>query len=135
VRASPQKLNLVAQMIRGKKVERAKAELTFSPKRLAVDVLKVLESAISNAENNHQLDIDRLVVAEAYVGKRLLMKRFHARGRGKAGAIEKFFSQITVVVREEDENWPVKPKKRGAPKPGSKPGAKSTGDAAADAAE
>jgi large subunit ribosomal protein L22 len=108
VRASPQKLNLVAQLIRGKRVERALAELTFSPKRLAVDVKKVLESAIANAENNHGLDVDSLIVAEAFVGKSLVMKRFHARGRGRASQVQKFFSNITVVVREEDETWPPK---------------------------
>jgi large subunit ribosomal protein L22 len=100
IRVSMQKLNLVAEMIRGKRVDRALAELTFSPKRAAVTVKKVLESAIANAENNHQLDVDDLYVAHAHVGKRLVMKRLHARGRGRAGRIEKFFSRLTVVVRE-----------------------------------
>jgi large subunit ribosomal protein L22 len=100
IRVSPQKLNLVAQMIRGKKVDKALAELTFSRKRISGQVKRTLESAIANAENNHQLDVDNLVVAQAHVGKRLVMKRFHARGRGRAGGIQKFFSQLTIVVRE-----------------------------------
>jgi len=100
IRVSPQKLNLVAQMIRGKKVERALAELTFSRKRIAETVKKTLESAIANAENNHDLDVDTLVVAEAYVGKSITMKRFHARGRGRASRVEKPFSHLTIVVRE-----------------------------------
>ncbi len=103
LRVSPQKLNLVAQLIRGKKVEKALAELTFSNKRIALDVKKTLQSAIANAENNHGLDVDQLVVAEAYVGKNLVMKRFHARARGRMGRIEKPFSQLTVVVREVQE--------------------------------
>jgi large subunit ribosomal protein L22 len=103
LRVSPQKLNLVAQLIRGKKVEKALAELTFSSKRIAQDVKKTLQSAIANAENNHGLDVDQLVVAEAYVGKNLVMKRFHARARGRMGRIEKPFSQLTVVVREVQE--------------------------------
>src|ERR1043166_429057 len=93
---SPQKLNLLAQLIRGKKVERALADLTFSRKRVAKDVKKTLESAIANAENNHSLDVDALVVAEAYVGKNLVMKRIRARARGRAARIEKPFAQITV---------------------------------------
>jgi len=100
IRVSPQKLNLVAQLIRGKKVDRALAELTFSQKRIAFDVKKTLESAIANAENNHDLDVDDLVVAEAYVGKALVMKRFHARARGRAGRVEKPFANLTIVVRE-----------------------------------
>lgn len=100
IRVSPQKLNLVAQLIRGKKVDRALADLTFSHKRIAVDVKKTLESAIANAENNHDLDVDDLVVAEAFVGKALVMKRFHARARGRAGRVEKPFSNLTIVVRE-----------------------------------
>src|ERR1700750_541983 len=87
IRISPQKLNLVAQLIRGKKVSSALADLQFSRKRIAVDVKKCLESAIANAENNHDLDVDDLVVAEAFVGKAIVMKRFHARGRGRAGGI------------------------------------------------
>ncbi|SHI58538.1 50S ribosomal protein L22 [Aureimonas altamirensis] len=100
LRVSPQKLNLVAQLIRGKKVDRALADLTFSRKRIAETVKKTLESAIANAENNHDLDIDALVVAEAYVGKSITMKRFHARGRGRASRVEKPFSHLTIVVRE-----------------------------------
>ncbi|MBN8957859.1 MAG: 50S ribosomal protein L22 [Variibacter sp.] len=103
IRVSPQKLNLVAQMIRGKKVDAALADLQFSRKRIAVDVKKCLESAIANAENNHDLDVDDLVVAEAHVGKGLVMKRFHARARGRAGAIQKFFSHLTIVVRQVEE--------------------------------
>jgi large subunit ribosomal protein L22 len=100
LRVSPQKLNLVAQLIRGKKVASALADLQFSRKRIAVDVKKCLESAIANAENNHDLDVDDLVVAEAFVGKALVMKRFHARGRGRAGGILKPFSNLTIVVRQ-----------------------------------
>ena len=100
LRVSPQKLNLVAALIRGMKVERALAELEFSRKRIAGTVKKTLESAIANAENNHDLDVDSLIVAEAYVGKSIVMKRFHARGRGRASRIEKPFSHLTIVVRE-----------------------------------
>ncbi len=103
MRVSPQKLNLLAQLIRGKKVERALADLAFSRKRVAKDVKKTLESAIANAENNHDLDVDALVVAEAYVGKRLVMKRIRARARGRAARIEKPFAQITVVLRQVEE--------------------------------
>ncbi|MDZ4382492.1 MAG: 50S ribosomal protein L22 [Parvibaculum sp.] len=103
LRVSPQKLNLVAQLIRGKKVETALADLTFSRKRIAGDVKKILQSAIANAENNHDLDVDDLVVSEAYVGKNLVMKRWHARARGRVGRIEKPFSQITIVVRQVEE--------------------------------
>ncbi len=100
LRVSPQKLNLVAQLIRGKKVETALADLQFSQKRIAHDVRKCLQSAIANAENNHDLDVDDLVVAEAHVGKALVMKRFHARARGRAGRVEKPFSHLTIVVRQ-----------------------------------
>jgi large subunit ribosomal protein L22 len=100
LRVSPQKLNLLAQLIRGKKVDRALADLEFSRKRIAVTVKKALESAIANAENNHSLDVDDLVVAEAHVGKALVMKRFHARARGRASRVEKPFSNLTIVVRE-----------------------------------
>jgi len=103
IRVSPRKLNLVAQQIRGQKVDRALNVLTFSQKRIAGVVKKTLQSAIANAENNHDLDVDDLVVKEASVGKNLVMKRFHARARGNAGAIEKFFSQITIVVEEKRE--------------------------------
>ncbi|WP_169546175.1 50S ribosomal protein L22 [Sneathiella aquimaris] len=103
LRVSPQKLNLVAGLIRGKSAEAALAELTFSKRAIARDVKKVLQSAIANAENNHQLDVDQLVVAEAHVGKALVMKRFRARGRGRASGIQKPFSNITIVVREREE--------------------------------
>ena len=100
LRVSPQKLNLVAQLIRGKKVAAALADLEFSRKRLARDVRKCLESAIANAENNHELDVDELVVAEAHVGKAIVIKRFHPRGRGRMGRIFKPFANLTIVVRE-----------------------------------
>ena len=100
LRVSPQKLNLVAQMIRGKKVASALADLEFSRKRIAKDVRKCLESAIANAENNHDLDVDDLVVAEAHVGKALVIKRFTPRGRGRVGRILKPFSHLTIVVRQ-----------------------------------
>jgi large subunit ribosomal protein L22 len=103
LRVSPQKLNLLAQLIRGKKVDRALADLTFSRKRIAKDVKKTLESAIANAENNHDLDVDALVVAEAYVGKNLVLKRVRPRARGRAGRIEKPFAQITVILRQVEE--------------------------------
>jgi large subunit ribosomal protein L22 len=103
LRVSPQKLNLVATQIRGKKVGQALAELEFSRKRIAGDVRKCVMSAVANAENNHGLDVNDLVVAEAWVGKNLVMKRFHARGRGRSGRIMKPFSQITVIVREVAE--------------------------------
>jgi large subunit ribosomal protein L22 len=100
LRVSPQKLNLVAGMIRGKKVEKALAELEFSQKRIADDVRKCVMSAVANAENNHSLDVNELIVAEAYVGKNLTLKRFHARGRGRGSQILKPFAQLTVVVRQ-----------------------------------
>jgi large subunit ribosomal protein L22 len=103
LRVSPQKLNLLAQLIRGKKVDKALADLTFSRKRIARDVKKTLESAIANAENNHDLDVDRLVVSEATVGKSLVMKRFRARARGRAGRIEKPFARLRIVVEEREE--------------------------------
>ena len=103
LRTSARKLNLVAQSIRGLPVQRALNELEFSPRRIAIDVRKALYSAISNAENNHSLDIDSLVVAEAFVGKNLVMKRFSARARGRSSRIEKPFSEITIVVRELGE--------------------------------
>jgi large subunit ribosomal protein L22 len=103
IRVSPQKLNLVAQLIRGKKVSTALADLEFSRKRIAHDVRKCLESAIANAENNHNLDVDDLVVKEAYVGKALVLKRFHARARGRGARIEKPFANLTIVVREVAE--------------------------------
>jgi len=103
LRVSPQKLNLVAATIRGKPVEMALADLTFSRKRIAADVKKTLESAVANAENNHDLDVDQLVVKEAYVGKGLVMKRWRPRARGRIGRIMKPFSRLTIVVREAEE--------------------------------
>ena len=103
LRTSPQKLNLVAQLIRGKKVDKALADLTFSHKRIAGDVKKCLQSAIANAENNHGLDVDNLVVAEAWVGKNLVMKRGRPRARGRYGKIMKPFSEITIKVRQVEE--------------------------------
>ena len=134
IRVSPRKLNLVAQQIRGKKVDRALNELTFSQKRIAGVVKKALQSAIANAENNHDLDVDDLVVAEASVGKNLVMKRFHARARGNAGGIEKFFSQLTIVVEEkrEEKKEEAKPAqgktkgKAGAKTPAKKQAVKKT---------
>src|ERR1700728_4343734 len=99
LRVSPQKLNLLAQLIRGKKVAMALADLEFSRKRIAADVHKCLESAIANAENNHDLDVDDLVVAEAHVGKALVIKRHESRGRGRVGSIHKPFANLTIVVR------------------------------------
>ncbi|NKB20806.1 MAG: 50S ribosomal protein L22 [Alphaproteobacteria bacterium] len=103
IRISPQKLNLVAGLIRGKDAGKALADLAFSPKRIAGDVEKVLKSAIANAENNHQLDVDRLYVAEATVGRAFALKRFRPRARGRTGSITKPFSNLTVVVREREE--------------------------------
>ena len=100
LRVSPQKLNLLAQLIRGKKVATALADLEFSRKRIARDVKKCLESAIANAENNHDLEVDDLVVSEAHVGNGIVMKRFAPRGRGRVGAIFKPFANLTIVVRE-----------------------------------
>ncbi len=105
IRVSPRKLNLVAQTIRGKSVEAALAELAFSTRRIANDVRKVLQSAIANAENNHQLDVDQLIVAQATVGKTLTMRRFRARARGRGTRIDKPVSNLTIVVAErEDED-------------------------------
>ena len=103
LKTSPQKLNLVAQMIRNKPVEKALADLTFSKKRIAQDVKKTLQSAIANAENNHGLDVDELIVAEAYVGKNLTMKRGRPRARGRYGKILKPFAQVTIKVRQPEE--------------------------------
>jgi large subunit ribosomal protein L22 len=102
IRTSPRKLNLVAELIRGKDASKALAELTFSKRRIAVTVKKVLQAAIANAENNHQLDVDRLYVAEAHVGKAFQMRRWHARGRGRSAGIVKPFSHLTVIVRERE---------------------------------
>ncbi len=121
IRVSPRKLNLVAQSIRGKRVDYAINQLSFSPKRIAKDVKKILQSAIANAENNHDLDVDDLIVSQAHVGKNLVMKRFHARGRGNSAGVEKFFSQITIVVEEKREE------KKSDAKPDAKSGAKAEG--------
>lgn len=101
LRTSPRKLNLVAGLIRGKSAEKAMVDLDFCNRRIAKDVKKVLKSALTNAENNHNLDVDRLVVAEASVGRSMVLKRFHARGRGKASRVEKPFSRLTIIVREQ----------------------------------
>jgi large subunit ribosomal protein L22 len=111
IRTSPRKLNLVAQSIRGKTAEQALNELAFSPKRVAKDVRKVLQSAIANAENNHDLDVDDLVVSEASVGKNLVLKRFHARARGRGARVEKPFAQVTIIVQQLREE--ERPRKRG----------------------
>lgn len=103
IRSSPQKLNLVAAMIRGQKAEQAVSTLTFSRRRVANDVKKVLQSAIANAENNHGLDVDSLVVKEAFVGKTMVMKRWRARARGRVGRIEKPWSNLTIVLQEVEE--------------------------------
>jgi large subunit ribosomal protein L22 len=131
IRVSPRKLNLVAQTIRGKRAEYALNVLTFSRKRIALNVKKVLQSAIANAENNHDLDVDDLVVKEASVGKNMVLKRFHARARGRGASIEKPFSQITIIVEEKREEAPAKgeepkakAKSKGKKRPGGKSGAK-----------
>lgn len=103
LRSSPRKINLVAQLIRGKKAGRALTDLQFCERRIAQDVRKVLQSAIANAENNHGLDVDRLYVAEATVGKSIRMRRFHARGRGRSSGIIKDFSNLTIIVREHQD--------------------------------
>jgi large subunit ribosomal protein L22 len=113
IRTSPYKLNLVAGLIRGKKVETALNDLSFNRKRIAVEVKKVLQSAIANAENNHGLDVDELMVAQAWTGKNMVIKRFQARGRGKSASIQKFFSELTIVLRAVED----KPKAK-APKGG-----------------
>jgi large subunit ribosomal protein L22 len=110
IRISPQKLNLVAEMIRGKKVNAAIADLEFSRKRVAEHVRKCVISAVANAENNHGLDVDDLVVAEAFVGKNMVLKRFHARGRGRSSSIMRPFSQLTVIVRQVEQQEAVKKK-------------------------
>jgi large subunit ribosomal protein L22 len=127
LRTSPRKLNLVAQSIRGKSAEAALNELPFSPKRIAKAVKKVLQSAIANAENNHDLDVDDLVVKEASVGKNLVMKRFHARARGRGARVERPFSQVTIIVEEKREAAPAEkpaPKKAKAEKSEGKASAK-----------
>jgi len=127
LRISPQKLNLVAGLIRGKKVDQALAELEFSEKRIAGDVRKCVMSAVANAENNHSLDVNDLVVAEAHVGKNLVMKRFHARGRGRGAPVMKPFSQLTVIVRqvEQDKVEKKTAKKSTAKSAGTKAAAKA----------
>jgi len=103
IQVTPRKVNLLAGLIRGKTAQAAKAELAFSKRRVASEVLKALDSAIANAENNHQLDVDRLVVHEASVGRAFTLSRFHTRGRGKVAHIEKYFSNLTVIVHERQE--------------------------------
>jgi large subunit ribosomal protein L22 len=103
LRTSARKLNIVAQAIRGKPASAALHELTFSPRRVAREVKKVLQAAIANAENNHQLDVDKLVVGEASVGRAFVLKRFHARGRGRSAGVQKYFANLRVVVRERTE--------------------------------
>jgi large subunit ribosomal protein L22 len=120
LRVSPRKLNLVAGLIRGKPVDAALADLEFSRKRIAQDVRKCVMSAVANAENNHGLDVNELVVSEAFVGKNLIMRRFAARGRGRASSIMKPFSQITVIVRQKAEEEGEKAAKKKA-KPAAKP--------------
>ena len=107
MRVSPRKLNLVAGLIRGRSAQDAVATLTFSKRRIAQDVRKTLESAIANAENNHQLDVDRLVVTRAEVGRAVVMKRFHARGRGRSARVEKWFSHLKIVVAEQAVQGPA----------------------------
>lgn len=117
IRTSQYKLNVVAGLIRGKPVEQAMADLTFSRKRIAIEVLKILKSAVANAENNHNLDVDDLVVAQAWTGKDMVLKRFHARGRGRGSSILKPFSELTIIVREqakEDKKAKAKAKGKGA---------------------
>ena len=126
IRTSQYKLNLVAGMIRGKKVDQAINDLTFSNKRISNDVLKVLRSAVANAENNHNLDVDDLVVAQAWTGKNLVLKRFHARGRGRGAGILKPFSEVTIVLREQKPE--EKEEKKAAKKKSGKQSGKS-GDA------
>ncbi|MGH6871170.1 MAG: 50S ribosomal protein L22 [Rhizomicrobium sp.] len=125
IRTSPRKLNLVAQSIRGLRAEAALNTLAFSPKRVALNVKKVLQSAIANAENNHDLDVDDLVVTEASVGKNMVLKRFHARARGRGAAVMKPFAQITIVVEEKREEKKERPKAKKS-SGGKKPAAKKT---------
>ncbi len=125
VRTSQYKLNRVVESIRGKRVEQALADLTFSPKRIALEVIKVLRAAIANAENNQNLDVDELVVAQAWTGKNMILKRFHARARGRGTRIEKPFSELTIIVREqaaEDKKAKSKSKTKrgGTPAPAKK---------------
>jgi large subunit ribosomal protein L22 len=132
IRTSQYKLNVVAGLIRGKRVEQALADLTFSKKRIANDVLKVLKSAVANAENNHNLDVDDLIVAQAWTGKDMVLKRFHARGRGRGAGILKPFSELTIVVREQaKEEKKAKAKGKGGK---GKPAAKKPAAAKKEAA-
>jgi large subunit ribosomal protein L22 len=132
VRSSPRKLNLVAQAIRGKSAEQALNELTFSPKRVAKEVKKILQSAIANAENNHDLDVDDLVVTEASVGKNMVLKRFHARARGRGARVERPFAQVTIVVEERREE--KKAAKKPVAKSGRKPATKKPAESAKETA-
>ena len=109
IRVSPRKLGLVAALIRGRTAQDAVATLTFSKRRIAQTVKKTLESAIANAENNHRLDVDQLVVARAEVGRAIVMKRFHARGRGRSARVEKWFSHLTIVVAEQQQQQAAEP--------------------------
>lgn len=115
VRSSARKLNLVAGIIRGKKVAEAVVALDFTKRRVAKEVKRVLQAAVANAENNHQLDVDKLVVAEASVGRAFVMKRWHARGRGKSAGIEKPYSNLTVVVKEAEASLKEKPAAKARP--------------------
>ena len=131
IRSSQYKLNLVAGLIRGKKVEQAIADLSFSKKRISTEVLKVLKSAVANAENNHNLDVDDLVVAKTWTGKDMVLKRFHARGRGRGARVLKPFSELTIVVREQKEEKKAKAKGKGGK---GKPAAKKPAAAKKEAA-
>jgi large subunit ribosomal protein L22 len=113
IRVSPRKLNLVAALIRGRRAQDAVATLTFSKRRIAQTVKKTLESAIANAENNHSLDVDALVVSRAEVGRAVVMKRFHARGRGRSSRVEKWFSHLKIVVAEQEQRPPAAAPARG----------------------
>jgi large subunit ribosomal protein L22 len=131
IRSSQYKLNLVAGLIRGKKVDQAIADLTFSKKRISIEVLKILKSAVANAENNHNLDVDDLIVAQAWTGKDMVLKRFHARGRGRGARVLKPFSELTIVVREHKEEKKAKAKAKGGK---GKPAAKKPAAAKKEAA-
>lgn len=135
IKGSERKLNLIAQLIRGKSAQRALIDLEFARRRMAVDVKKVLEAAIANAENNHNLDVDRLFVKEATVGRTMTMGRFHARGRGRSASVQKPFSNITIIVEErdaaEDKKAAKASKKAAKAEAGDKPAKKSGGAKAA----
>jgi len=135
IRTSQYKLNRVAELIRGKRVEQALADLNFSRKRIANDVVKVLKAAVANAENNHSLDVDDLVVSQAWTGKDMVLKRFHARGRGRGARVEKPFSELTIIVAEKKEQKKEKPKaKKGAGAKGKAPAKRKTEAAKKEAA-